>query len=167
MAAPNDKEFSNVSDTLFDFLSSTVDALTKSLRTVREGRGANATGALSESIAENIQNGVQQTRGGFTMEIELNDYYIDVDEGQPVGTRVPQASILHWVKNKPNLVPRQPILPDEQIAYLITRKILEKGTEATHFYSDVMTDKRIKQLFSDLEDAGAEDITTSLDNTFE
>ena len=168
MAKGKDKEeFTEVSDVLLDFLDNAVEDLRRSLETVRGGRGANASGDLSQSIAENLQNGVEQTRAGFSMSIELNDYYTDVDEGQPVGTKVSKSSILQWLNDKPNLIPRAPKLPDDTIAYLITRKILRKGAEATHFYSDVMTKQRIDKLYSDLEKAGAIDVQNNMDKLFE
>ena len=170
MASKKDKSFENVQECLEDFLANVVTELTANLRDHKSSRGfvgSNATGSLSQSIGENLQDGVKITAKGFDLSIELNDYYENVDQGQEPGTRVSESSILHWLRNKPNLVPKQPILPDEQIAYLITRKIFEKGTEATNFYSDVMTKKRIDKLFKCLEEAGAKDITDSLDNTFE
>ena len=166
MASKKNESFERVQECLEDFLANVVTELTKNLRDARGGRGANATGSLSQSIGENLQDGVEITAKGFNLNIELNDYYVDVDEGQEAGTRVSTRSILHWLQNKPNLEPRQPILPDEDIAYLISRKIFRKGTEATNFYSDVMTKKRIDELFKCVTEAGAKDITDSLDNTF-
>ena len=166
MASKNDSEFSNVSDCLYDWLGDTVEALRKSLETVRGGKGANASGKLSQSIADNIQDGVKQTRSGYEMAIRLNDYYVDVDKGQPRGTVVAHNDIYQWLQDKPNLEKRQPVLPDHVIANLIVGKIYALGTEATHFYSDVMTDKRFKELHDCVKEAGAKDITDNLDNIF-
>jgi hypothetical protein len=166
MASKNDIEFKSLGEELEDYLIDIINELTDNLDKARGGRGANSTGSLRQSIGNNLQDGLKPTAFGYSMQIELNDYYEWVDEGRPAGKAPPTSEILNWVRNKPNLLPQEPKLPDEQIAYLIARKIGKYGTKGTNFYSDVMTKDKEEELFDILSRAGAKDITDNLDNIF-
>lgn len=90
-----------------------------------------ASGALIESIRTRVQVGSD----AYTVTVTLRDYwkYIEND------TRPhwpPREAILRWVEIKPT-IPRPYTLDGREIsakslAYLVGRKIAEKGTTGTH-----------------------------------
>lgn len=149
--------FTNLSDVLLEFMEDSVNKMTENLRRARNNQGANASGALSQSIGENLQDGIKTTPKGMTLEISMLPYGTNVDEGRKPGTLPPVSNILEWVRNKPNLVPRPDKLgnvkSDEEIAEDIAWGIKWRGIEPTDFYSDVINKKQQKQLFKDIDKA--------------
>lgn len=97
-----------------------------------------ATGQLINSISTEIKV------GSDTFEVVLNvvDYFKYVEEGRKPGKFPPVDKILSWIKVKP-VIPR-PIngkLPTEQqLAFLIGRKIATEGIEAGHQLRDTVQD---------------------------
>ena len=95
-----------------------------------------ATGQLINSISTEIKV------GSDTFEVVLNvvDYFKYVEEGRKSGKFPPPNAILKWINAKP-VIPR-PIngkLPTEQqLAFLIGRKIATEGIEAGHQLKDTV-----------------------------
>lgn len=95
-----------------------------------------ATGQLINSISTEIKV------GSDTFEVVLNvvDYFKYVEEGRKPGKFPPVDKILSWIRVKP-VIPR-PIngkLPTEQqLAFLIGRKIATEGIEAGHQLRDTV-----------------------------
>ena len=95
-----------------------------------------ATGQLINSISTEIKV------GSDTFEVVLNvvDYFRYVEEGRKPGKFPPVDKILSWIRVKP-VIPR-PIngkLPTEQqLAFLIGRKIATEGIEAGHQLRDTV-----------------------------
>ena len=95
-----------------------------------------ATGQLINSISTEIKV------GSDTFEVVLNvvDYFKYVEEGRKSGKFPPPNAILKWINVKP-VIPR-PIhgkLPtQQQLAFLIGRKIATEGIEAGHQLRDTV-----------------------------
>ena len=95
-----------------------------------------ATGQLINSISTEIKV------GSDTFEVVLNvvDYFKYVEEGRKPGKFPPVDKILSWIRVKP-VIPR-PIhgkLPtQQQLAFLIGRKIATEGIEAGHQLRDTV-----------------------------
>lgn len=126
---------------------------------------------------------------GFRFALFMDDYYIFVDKGRKAGKRPPIASIMQWIIEKPikyvpeQRTPRKKVTGTQRLklkankavrakgskgtnkykglAYLIAKKIGEKGTKGSKFYSSYVNQKyfdtfveRVENaMFEDMEDA--------------
>lgn len=93
-------------------------------------RGHNASGDLVNSIATRV---VADGRA-FEVQMDLKAYWKYLEEGTKPHWP-PRSAILRWIQVKP-VIP-QPgrdgrIPTQEQLAFLISRKIAREGTPATH-----------------------------------
>lgn len=99
----------------------------------------NASGTLSNSI-----KGIVKQNGKYiVISIQLEDYWQYVENGRKAGKYPPLSAIRKWISVKP-ILPR-PLksgkLPtDNQLAYLIGRKISKVGTKAKPFLKPTITD---------------------------
>lgn len=95
-----------------------------------------ATGQLINSISTEIKVGSDS----FEVVLNVVDYFKYVEEGRKPGKFPPVDKILSWIRVKP-VIPR-PIngkLPTEQqLAFLIGRKIATEGIEAGHQLRDTV-----------------------------
>ena len=98
-----------------------------------------ATGGLLESIRTEVR------AGGTTYEVvvHLRDYWKYIEDDTRPHFPPPDA-LLRWVQVKPTL-PRPFILNGKEVspkslAYLVGRKIAEKGTKGTHDLADAKKD---------------------------
>jgi ribosomal protein S26 len=102
----------------------------------------------------------------FGFELYLNDYYKWVNEGRKAGkgiSREGQEKLVKWIKSR-GIVPKvkaiktiknkqlrkgvKQITTDKLIkkmVFAISKKIKEKGYEATHFFDNVLYDGRIER----------------------
>lgn len=103
----------------------------------------------------------------ITVELHLADYYKWVEEGREPGSFPPPDAILEWIKVKPVLPDgRSGSLPTEQqLAYLIGRKIAEEGIEPGEQLKETMRDLS-DDIDERISDAIALDISQSLDVLF-
>lgn len=78
----------------------------------------------------------------FTVTLLLQDYWYYLENGRKAGKFPPPNKIREWIKVKP-ILPRQmkngKLPTQEQLAYLIGRKISKVGTPATHVLKDTLT----------------------------
>lgn len=118
---------------------------------------ANNSGALRQSLGKNIGKDVVVKGGVLSGAIEAEDYWGAVDEGRRPGKQPPVKDILRWVQTK-----LPPTENDLNTAYLIARKIGEKGTKGNNFASDVITPKRTKQLQDSIVKAMNDDIIIAI-----
>lgn len=99
----------------------------------------NASGTLSNSL-----KGIVKQNGKYiVISIQLEDYWQFVENGRKAGKYPPLSEIKKWISVKP-VLPR-PLksgkLPtDNQLAYLIGRKISKVGTKAKPFLKPTITD---------------------------
>lgn len=82
--------------------------------------GAYATGKLYNSV----QYKVSVTDSSVKLSLNLEDYWINVENGRVAGKKMPPISVIRkWMLNKS--------IPDKNgLAYLISRKISKKGIKA-------------------------------------
>ena len=124
----------------------------------------NYTGRLSKSLDYEMG----EDRGNLTASFIMEDYGQFVDEGRKPGKGAPPDKILEWVLKKPIKIrdskgkfTQATQKQKESIAFLINRKIKEKGIEPTWFFTKQF-DTYFKKLPSQLERALAKDIENSL-----
>lgn len=153
-------EFKRVEKVLIDFAELMRDGYKERLAS----EGINASGSLSNSVAAQVEmNGTV-----FEVSLTLNEYWKYIEGGRPPtqnnGNGELRRSILQWIKVKPVLPkPFDGKLPtEEQLAYLISRKIHKEGYEGKEPLKktfEVVED----MLRDDLEIAFAEDIAEDIE----
>ena len=92
--------------------------------------GHNATGKLASTASFNVEVSGEE----INVTIHLEDYYRYIEEGRRPGRFPPVDAILGWIQAK-NIMPREingKLPTEQQLAYLIGRKIAEQGIEGTH-----------------------------------
>ena len=91
-------------------------------------KGINA----SYKLLNSVETVVRRNDDEFTVTINLEDYWIYVENGRKAGRFPPVSKILDWIRVKP-IRPysdsRGRLPTEEQLAFLIARKIAEQGTE--------------------------------------
>ena len=94
-------------------------------------KGINA----SYKLLNSVETVVRRNDDEFTVSINLEDYWYYVENGRKPGRFPPVSKILEWVRVKP-VIPytdsRGRLPTEEQLAFLISRKIAEQGTEGKH-----------------------------------
>lgn len=92
--------------------------------------GHNATGRLSGTASFTVET----SSGDLSVTIHLGDYYRYVEEGRRPGSFPPVDAILSWIQAK-HIMPREingKLPTEQQLAYLIGRKIAQEGITGTH-----------------------------------
>lgn len=153
-------EFKRVEKVLNDFADLMVDGYKERL----ESDGINASGSLSNSVSAMVEmNGTV-----FEVSLSLNEYWKYIEGGRAPtkndGNGELRRNLLEWIRVKPVLPkPFDGKLPtEEQLAYLISRKIHKDGyggRQPLQKTFDVVQD----MLKGDLENAFAEDIAEDID----
>lgn len=95
-----------------------------------ENSGRIATGNLINSI----QTRIETSDTSLILYINLEDYYQYVENGRSAGSFPPVDKIKEWIQAKP-ILPREEngkLPTEEQLAFLIGRKIQREGFEGTH-----------------------------------
>lgn len=91
-------------------------------------KGINA----SYKLLNSVETVVRRNDDTFTVTINLEDYWYYVENGRGPGKFPPIDKILEWVRIKP-VIPysdsRGRLPTEEQLAFLIARKISREGTE--------------------------------------
>ncbi len=139
-------------DVIFQFWSEALKELQKNL----DADNSNVTNKLRQSVAENLSSGFKVTSGTIFAAISLEHYFEQVDQGRRPGSFPPPNVIARWIHEKG--LNREQLITDNQLAFLIGRKIKEKGTKGTRFYSKVINEKTTKQLEADIIEAMEGDI---------
>lgn len=128
---------------------------------IRDGKIA--TGNLLNSVDYQVQYDDR----AIWVELHLEDYYKWVENGRAPGKFPPPDKILEWIRIKP-IIPddRGGRLPTEQqLAYLIGKKIAEQGIEPGNQLHNAMDDI-YPQFEEKIDEAIAQDITDSIDIIF-
>ena len=151
--------FTHLQEALGQYAQAIADRYKQNL----ESSGRRASGELISSVATKVTvNGNE-----FVIELSLQDYYYYVENGRGPGRFPPPEKILQWIKMKPVLP--QPLengkLPTEQqLAFLIGRKIANEGFEGTHDLEHTMEQVDYEQIIQDALDL---DVMDGLDELFE
>lgn len=116
-----------------------------------ESSGHNASGNLANSMTWEVEEGVNR----YIITLTLPEYARYVEEGTKPHFP-PIDAIKKWIKIKP-IMPRPMSngkLPTEnQLAYLISRKISLEGTKPTHLLKDTMNDfQLISKLYNKISE---------------
>ena len=102
-------------------------------------KGINA----SYKLLNSVETVVRRNDDEFTVTINLEDYWIFVENGRGPGKFPPIDKILEWVRIKP-VIPysdsRGRLPTEEQLAFLISRKIAEQGTEPRRVLAETITE---------------------------
>ena len=120
-----------------------------SFRTRRFKKRIANTGGLFRSFDSQVT--IDQ---GANLQIESFEYAEIVNDGRRPGKWVPVRDLLQWVRTKRAL---EKDLPDEQIQFLINRKIFGHGIEGTGFL-DSAIERALRRHRTRLDDAALEDI---------
>lgn len=127
-----------------------------------------ASGKLINSISYDVVFNNQQ----FNVNINLEPYYIYIENGRKPGKFPPPSSIEMWIKNK-RIVPRATNgkLPTEkQLAFLIGRKIAKEGIKPGNQLHDTIEEcnaiylQRLQQALQQDFDAYANTIESEITN---
>lgn len=94
----------------------------------------NATSSLSQSINPEIKG----TQRGYRLTVLMEDYWQYVEEGRKPGKMPPIKNIYEWIRYKRPIQDKIQQSPDKiaatkSLAYVIARKIGQKGTKAQPF----------------------------------
>lgn len=140
-------KFNNLEKALNDFLNDFVENYRREL--VNDGK--KATGNLIRSIKN---YGIEFNNGKVYGEISIADYWKYVEYGRRPGKFPPINKILAWVKVKPILPrPQNGLKPptQEQIAFLVARKIAREGIKPGNQFTTALGDtwKRHEKRISD------------------
>lgn len=129
----------------------------------------------SKELRNSIKFTTKIMGNDFVFELKMKDYYEWVDEGRKPNNKgagkyptVNPDNIIKWIKTKPNLrdlvayknkteevtigrgsKTKRSVLSDSKLrslAYVISRKIKEKGIKPTNFFSDVYNDEALLDL---------------------
>lgn len=93
----------------------------------------------SSNLLQSMIGKVTTPSTGYDLIVSMEDYYINVEDGQKPGTKVAQKNIYEWIQNKADIQSRiiskspDKIAATRSLAYVITRKIFREGTQAKPF----------------------------------
>lgn len=151
-------QFKNLEKALADYGKAIADQYKTNL----EQSGRRASGELISSINSKV------TVNGNTFEItlDLKDYYKYVEEGRGAGGFPPVNKILDWIRMKPILPypDSNGKLPTEnQLAFLIGRKIANEGFEGSHDLEHTMEEVDYETI---IEEALDKDVLECFDEIF-
>lgn len=95
----------------------------------------------SYKLLNSVETVVKRNDDEFTVTINLEPYWYYVENGRNAGKFPPIDKILEWIRVKP-VIPysdsRGRLPTEEQLAFLISRKIAEQGTEGRHVLAETV-----------------------------
>ena len=102
-------------------------------------KGINA----SYKLLNSVETVVKRNDDTFTVTINLEDYWYYVENGRKAGRFPPIDKILEWIRIKP-VIPysdsRGRLPTEEQLAFLIARKISRDGTEPRRVLAETVSE---------------------------
>ena len=130
------------SEILSEFLATLDDYAEKAKELYKRkltDKGINA----SYKLLNSVETTVKRNDDEFIVSINLEDYWIFVENGRKPGRFPPIDKILEWIRIKP-VIPysdsRGRLPTEEQLAFLIARKIAEQGTEPKNVLAETITE---------------------------
>lgn len=146
-------EFKNIRQYL-NYLGNT---LVNNYRNNLKNRNVDATGKLGNTLSFKVVS----EDGVLAVDLSLEDYWKYVEYGRQAGKFPPISSIKEWIKVKP-VIPniKNGHLPTvEELSYLISRKIAQKGILPRPILSDSIDELDINKI----EEALTRDLNVSAD----
>lgn len=118
----------------------------------------------SGKLVQSVNYEVKVDGDSYIVGLNLEDYWYYVEKGRKAGKFPPVGNIMKWIKVKP-VLPR-PLkngkLPtEEQLAFLIGRKIANEGTEGKHIMDRTVEEVNNEMLMS-IKMAILEDLTEDI-----
>ena len=135
-----------LNDFLYEYLGNSIE------------NGCTATG----NLATNGKPFIKIENNIYTIGVSMEDYFQWAENGRKPGKFPPIEKIREWIRIKPVLPTplKNGKLPTEnQLAFLISRKIALKGTEGSHMFEKTMNEF---QIVGKLYDAVAEYIMSKI-----
>lgn len=149
---------------MYEYLTDTLqlwgEIIAEEYKNRLDNEGITASGKLSESVKMVFnQNGAL-----FEVSLQLEQYWKAIEEGrQPTqngGNGELRRAILDWIKVKP-VLPRPmengKLPTDEQLAYLISRKIHREGYSGRYPLKRTMDELR-DEIYKDIKEAVSKDL---------
>lgn len=131
----DDLPFVNVLKLLDDYAKD----FKKTLKSTLESNGRKASGQLINNIETRVKIGNLV----YEVNLEAADYLYWVDNGRKKGKFPPIDKILEWIRVKP-IVPREDengrVPTEQQLAFLIGRKIANEGYEGSNDFKSTQAD---------------------------
>lgn len=149
-------------DNLFDNLMNALDDYGQAVKDLYQKRLLADNKKATGNLINNIECKIAYQGTTFTVFLELEDYWRYVEEGRKAGKFPPVDEILEWVKIKPDLLTpmengKSPT--EEQLAFLISRKIANEGIPAGNQLAETVTDIN-RQYLPILQEAIQKDFDT-------
>lgn len=148
-------EFKNLQEALAQY----AQAIEDRYKTNLESSGRRATGQLITSV----NTVVVVNENEFAIDLNLEDYWKYVEEGRGAGKFPPPDKILEWIRVKPILptpLANGKLPTEQQLAFLIGRKIANEGFEGTHDLQHTMEEVDYEEIIVEALD---KDIMGGLD----
>ena len=149
-------EFTNVVQFLNDFGKELADKYKRKL--------VNDDAVESGKLLNSIKYIFNNNNTSFEISMEMAEYWKYVENGRKSGKFPPISAIREWVKVKP-VIPRpyNGKLPTEnQLAFLIARRISKKGIRPKPIFNDSLDDV-MSDFENGLEDAFTKDVENEMD----
>lgn len=148
-------EFKNLQEALAQY----AQAIADKYKTNLESSGRRASGQLITSV----NTVVVVNENEFAIDLNLEDYWKYVEEGRGAGKFPPPDKILEWIRVKPILptpLANGKLPTEQQLAFLIGRKIANEGFEGTHDLQHTMEEVDYEEIIVEALD---KDIMGGLD----
>lgn len=144
---------------LQEALAQYAQAIADKYKTNLESSGRRATGQLITSV----NTVVVVNENEFAIDLNLEDYWKYVEEGRGAGKFPPPDKILEWIRVKPILptpLANGKLPTEQQLAFLIGRKIANEGFQGTHDLQHTMEEVDYEEIIVEALD---KDIMGGLD----
>lgn len=147
--------FQHLQEALLQYAQAIADRYKDNL----ESSGRRASGNLITSVNTKVNVDGNE----FSIELSLQDYWKYVEEGRGAGGFPPVNKILEWIRMKPILptpMSNGKLPTENQLAYLIGRKIANEGFEGSNDLENTMEEVDYETI---IEEALEADVMAGLD----
>lgn len=149
-------EWKNLKEALEAYGQSLVEAYLQGL--------VNEEAFASGRLFDSVKHIVTTDKGTVELSLSLEDYWKYVEEGRGPGKFPPLGKIEEWITYK-HIAPypdsRGRVPSNQQLAFLIGRKIAEEGTEGRHILENALTQTNDWMLL--IDEAISKDISIEID----
>lgn len=119
----------------------------------------------SGELLNSVKYILQHNQSSYEVSLSLLDYWKYLENGRKAGKFPPINKILDWIRVKP-VIPRPyngKLPTEEQLAFLISRKIALEGTKPRDILK-LTLDEINEEYFVKISDALAKDVEEDIDN---